>query len=354
MLGNKKYRYLVVRKTAKSIRASVFQLLADLISMYDLSSYFTINKTEMSIKCANGATLITAGLDDVERLKSIANINRIWIEEASEVSEKDHNQLDLRMRGENSLGYQMTLTFNPISELHWLKKLFFDVGVADSFVLKTTYKDNNHLDSKYRGTLERLKEQDYQYYKIYCLGEWGSIGNLIFSNWEKEDLSELIPTFDKIHNGLDFGFADDPTAFVRTHLDKSKKIIYIFKELNECGLFIDELASRITAIIGNETVTCDSSEPRSIADLKRNSVKAYPAKKGAGSIEHGIKWLQGYKIIVDSNCTNMIKELTSYKWREDKNGNVMPKPIDANNHLIDALRYALESEMVGVNKWGFS
>lgn len=345
MLTNGDYKYLCVRKTGKSIRNSVFRLICDIISEYELYSYFNINKTEMAITCKSGAILITSGLDDVEKLKSIANINRIWIEEASEVSETDLNQLDLRMRGQSKIGYQMTLTFNPVSELHWLKKSFFDLGREDSFVLKTTYKDNKFLDESYIKTLLELEKQDYQYYRIYALGDWGSLGNLIFSNWTKEDLSDLIPTFDKINNGLDFGFSQDPTAFIRSHYDKKKKTIYIFDEYYETEVFTDDLAKYLHKALNGDSVICDSSEPRSIADLKRNGVRAVGAKKGPGSIEHGIKWLQSNKIIVHEKCINTIKELSSYKWKEDKDGNVLPKPVDLNNHLIDALRYSYEIDM---------
>ena len=346
MLSSSHYSYLVVRKTSKSIRNSVFRLLTQMISDANLEQYFKVNKTEMTITCATGSSLITSGLDDVEKLKSVANINRIWIEEASEVSESDFNQLDLRLRGQSKVGYQMTATFNPISETHWLKKSFFDIGRPDSFVLKTTYKDNKFLDDKYISTLLELEKQDYQYFRIYALGEWGSIGNIIYSNWEKQDLSDVKYTFDNTFNGLDFGFADDPTAFVRVHLDNKHKTIYIFDEFALRGLYIDDVAKELQHRIHNEYITCDSSEPRSIQDLKRNDIRALAAKKGPGSIEHGIKWLQGHKIIVDESCIETIKELSTYKYKEDKDGNVIAKPVDANNHLLDALRYALESEMM--------
>lgn len=136
MLSSPNYSYLVVRKTSKSIRNSVFRLLVEMISEFDIAEYFRINKTEMTITCATGSSLITSGLDDVEKLKSVANINRVWVEEASEISETDFNQLDLRLRGQSKVGYQLTLTFNPISETHWLKKSFFDMGRPDTFVLK--------------------------------------------------------------------------------------------------------------------------------------------------------------------------------------------------------------------------
>src|SRR5699024_4790884 len=125
-----------------------------------------------------------------------------------------------------------------------------------------------------------------------------------------------------------------------------QKIIYITDEMYLVQEHLDDLADKLNPIVPNEYVTCDSSEPRSIADLKRRGVKALAAKKGPGSIEHGIRWLQGHKIVVDVNCTNAIKELTSYKWKEDKDGNVIAKPVDDNNHLLDALRYCLESEML--------
>jgi phage terminase large subunit len=342
MLNNKHMNYLVVRKVGKTLRNSVFRLLTDLINEYDLNGYFNINKTEMSISCLSGAKLITSGLDDVEKLKSITGINRIWIEEASEITEKDFNQLDLRLRGVSSVNYQMTLTFNPISELHWLKKTFFDVGKPDSYVLKTTYLDNKFLDKEYRRVLNHLQEEDYQYYRIYALGEWGTLGNLIYTNWEKKNLTKM--QFDNIFHGVDFGFSNDPTAYVKLHYDKKHKTIYILDELYQTDMFIDKLAAELKDKVNNY-VMCDSSEPRSIEDLRRHGINARAAKKGPDSIEHGIKFLQRHKIIVDSSCINTIKELTSYKWKEDKNGNVLPKPVDANNHILDALRYALETEM---------
>ena len=350
MLSSSEYRYLAVRKTGKSIRNSVFKLLMDIIHDYNLSSFFIINKTEMSITCGTGSSLITSGLDDVEKLKSIANINRIWVEESSEISETDFNQLDLRMRGQSNIGYQMTITFNPVSETHWLKKSFFDLGRPDSFILKTTYKDNDFLDEQYIRTLKELEAQDPNYYRVYTLGEWGSIGNVIFSNWEKRDLSDVKDTFDNIFHAVDFGFSQDPTAYIKGHYDSRRKEIYILDELYQTELFIDELAEELYERLDGDVVICDSSEPRSIADLKRRGIKAKGAKKGPGSVEHGIKFIQANKLIIDESCSNMINEVSGYRWREDRDGNPMPKPVDENNHLIDALRYGLEDAMDSGNR----
>src|SRR5699024_1031130 len=136
---------------------------------------------------------------------------------------------------------------------------------------------------------------------------WGTLGNLIYSNWEKQDLTDIKDSFDNIYNGLDWGFADDPTAFIRLHYDKRRKRIYIFDEFTKRGLFVDDIAKELKSIIGNEIITCDSSEHRSIEDLRRNNIKAMGAKKGPGSVEHGIKWVQGHRIIVDETCIETIK-----------------------------------------------
>ena len=351
MLSRKDYRYLVVRKVGRTLRNSTFQLIVNLIKEYGLTDKFKINKTELAIECVTGSTLIHSGLDDSEKLKSIAGINRCWVEEASELSIQDFQQLDLRLRGKNELGYQFTLTFNPISELHWLKNYFFDNKKDDAFVLKTTYLDNTHLDEDYKRKIARLEDEDYQYYRIYALGEWGSIGNLVFSNWETQDID--VRTFDNYFNGVDWGFSSDPFAFIRSHYDKKHRIIYIVRDISQTELSNIDSAELIKPIIGRELVTCDSSEPKSVNDYKQYGINAVGAKKGQGSVEHGIKWLKSHKIIIDSSCIDTIKEFGSYKWKEDKSGNIIPQPVDAFNHLIVALRYSYESEMTHKENWGF-
>jgi phage terminase large subunit len=192
------------------------------------------------------------------------------VEEANEISETDQKDLDLRMRGINRLGYQMTMTFNPISELHWLKRKYFDVPQPNVFVLKTTYKDNKYLDEAYRTRLEELINEDYQYYRIYALGEWGSLGNLIFTNWQVCDMTQMVDlgdrkvpmksTFDNYYNGLDFGYSSDPLAFERVHLDPKNKVIYVTDELYQRELQNDETAKILKPLVQRETVTCDSAE----------------------------------------------------------------------------------------------
>ena len=208
--AEKGHNYLVVRKTAKSNRTSTFPLLQSVINQWGLSEIFKINKTDLTITCvANGNEIRFAGLDDVEKLKSITFTNGpltdIWIEEITETTEEQINQLNLRLRGIADVPFQITGTFNPISDRHWLKRRFFDRQNNNTTLLHTTYLDNQYLDAEYRQELENLKELDYNYYCIYALGKWGAIGDLVFSNYEIHEFDKNM-YFDRVICGMDFGF----------------------------------------------------------------------------------------------------------------------------------------------------
>lgn len=181
LLEESGHKFLVVRKVANTIRNSVFSLLRGTISDWNLSPLFKINKSDMDITCSNGNQIIFAGLDDVEKLKSIHGITGMWLEEASEMTQEDFQQLDLRLRGFTPNYKQIIVSFNPISITHWLKDVFFDKHKQNSTVIHTTYLDNMFIDDEYKRTLEALKEQDPYYYMVYALGEWGIVGNTVFS-----------------------------------------------------------------------------------------------------------------------------------------------------------------------------
>jgi phage terminase large subunit len=159
------------------------------------------------------------------------------------------------------------------------------------------------------------------------------------------DLTEMKEYADNILNGNDFGFADHPNAFVKTHYDKDHKIIYILDEIYVKETDNEELAKLINEKIDRQLVTCDSAEPKSIYELKKYGVYAVGAKKGPDSVDFGIKFLQKHKIIIDNKCQNFKNEISQYKWKEDKNGNILPVPVKKLDNLLDALRYAYESEM---------
>jgi len=254
------------------------------------------------------------------------------------------------LRGESRHKKRITLSFNPVYKEHWIYEEFFkgwaddDTSYQDEHlsILKTTYKDNRFLTADDIYALEN--EQDEYYRDVYTFGNWGVLGDVIFRNWRVEDLSEFSKSADKLYFGLDFGFSSDPAAGVKVHYDRARRKIYILDELHEKGLTNTALAEVLKPFAGHHYITCDSSEPKSIAELKQLGIKAMPAVKGPDSVMHGIQWLQGHEIIVDTKCQNMKNELTLYQWRKDKDGNSMRVPEDRNNHLIDALRYSLETE----------
>jgi phage terminase large subunit len=244
------------------------------------------------------------------------------------------------------------MSFNPILQSHWIYKEYFEnIEWADDqtehksddlTILKTTYKDNQFLTPGDIADLEN--ETDEYYYNVYTLGNWGVLGNVVFTNWRVEDLSQIKDQFTNRRNGLDFGFSADPAAVIRTHYDRKKKTIYIFDELYETGLTNDKLAELVKPMIEEDMVVCDSSEPKSIAELQMYGVRAAGAIKGKDSVSHGIQWLKQHTIIIDKSCINAREEFSKYCWKEDRAGEALDQPLDRDNHLIDALRYAYEAD----------
>lgn len=322
-----------------------------------LMKYYRIQGTDMVItNTLNGKQIVFCGLDDAEKIKSITPANgvleRVFVEEATEVKREAIMQLKKRLRGKSDISKQIVLAFNPILKSHFIYTDYFGGWVDDKnvyedrdlLILKTTYKDNMFLTADDKRLLE--DETDPYFYNVYTLGNWGVLGHVIFKNWRVEDLRDRIPTFDKIHCGMDFGYSSDPNALIKVHLDKANKKVYVFDEWYQAGMNDEELVRVSKQFFGDKYVTCDSAEPKTVDYLVMNNVKAVGAIKGSDSINRGIRWLQGYEIIVDVRCQNFKNEIEQYRWQEDKYGNAMAKPVDRNNHLIDALRYSLENEIL--------
>ena len=349
------YNYLVCRNVGNTIKKSVFNQIVKSINNMCLSMFYRINKSDMTITCTrNGKQILFAGLDDVEKLKSITPENgvleRVWIEEATEVKREAFLQLKKRLRGRTDKHKGIILTFNPVLKSHWIYKEFFADCWDESkntysddrkLIVKTTYKDNNYLTPDDVYELEH--EADQYFYNVYTLGNWGILGNLIYKNWSTADLSGIVHTFDNVVNGLDFGFSN-PNALIRAHISEKSKTIYVFQELCKRGQTYDSLIADVKRICGNGIVTCDNEDSRGLFMLQTAGIKAVPAKKGADSVLNGITWLSGYKIVIDISCQEFINEIQQYHWQEDKDGNVLEKPVKKKDHLLDALRYAVEQE----------
>ena len=355
--------FLVCRQVAHTLRGSVIQEITKVINGWGLQKEFDINKTDGTVTCHNGYQIVFVGMDDVEKLKSITPAKGVFtdvrIEEATECDLNDVKQLLRRQRGgDEGTPKRLVMSFNPILQSHWIFEEYFkSIGWADDqkeyhgdglSILKTTYKDNRFLTAEDIHGLE--SEKDKYFRDVYTLGNWGILGHVIFTNWRIENLSGMQAQFTNHRNGLDFGYADDPAALWVSHYDKAHKTIYLYDELYETGLQNPALAERIKPKIGSQLVTCDSAEPKSIAELRTGGINTGAAIKGKDSVNFGIQWLQQQTIVIDIGCINAQNEFRQYHWQEDAGGKMLRIPSDRNNHLIDAGRYAHERD-ASVSGW---
>ena len=338
------FNTLIVRKVFRSIRTSCYNEISKIIHQLNLMEYVNMNESNLIItNKVNGNQIIFAGLDDVEKLKSITPkkgiINQIWMEEASQCDQTDLQQLILRQRGTSQYSNSIIISFNPISEHHWLKKHFFDNPGDDVWINKSTYKNNVYIQETTYKDMEKMKETDYNYYRIYALGEWGSLESKIFSNYEYRDFD--INSFEQYSIGLDFG-STDPTAIIL--IAKEGDEIYICKETKEVGLLNNSISSLLKYEYDyNTSVIADSAAANQINELRNLKHNITPCTKGPDSIISGINYLKQHKLVVHPSCVEIYKELELYSWQKDRLSNLdLPYPVDKNNHLIDALRYACD------------
>ncbi|MCV0420079.1 MAG: PBSX family phage terminase large subunit [Microbacterium sp.] len=341
------HNILIIRKVDRTIKRSVFTLMRNLITRWKLTSEFHINLTDKTITYKpNGSQFMFSGLDDVEKLKSIEGVTSIWCEEATELTQEDFEQLDLRLRGEHGCLKQITLTMNPISEQHWIKKIFFDDPMDGVFTLHTTYLDNAFIDAEYKMVMKNKKKTNPRYYNIYALGNWGTAEGLIFPNVEHRLIRpEEIKGLECVQ-GLDFGYTNDPTAFNQTYVDIKARRLFVYDGFYEKGMSNAKIADAIKKMEAHRHKTvADNSEPKSIDYIQTKSVRIEGAAKGKDSVSSGIDFLCEFEIIVNAHLVEFMTEFNNYSWALDKNGKPTNKPVDDFNHFIDSLRYALEGTM---------
>ncbi len=352
---------LVVRKVFRTLKDSCFTELKWAINRLCVADYWDIKESPLEMTYTpTGQKIYFRGLDDPLKVTSIT-VERgylcwMWIEEAYEISnEADFDMLDESIRGaiptESGLFKQITLTFNPWNEHHWLKKRFFDTESADVFAMTTNYLCNEWLDSADLRVFEEMKVRNPRRYRVAGLGEWGIVDGLVYENFEEKafDIDE-IRALSGVRSafGLDYGYTNDPSAFVALLIDTSAKSIWVYDEIYERGMSNERIAERITgAGYAKEKIKADSSEPKSNARLYTLGLRRIEgARKGKDSINNGIDFIQDFKIFVHPRCVNFLTEISNYTWAVDsKTGQKINKPIDDFNHLMDAMRYALEDFM---------
>lgn len=350
---------LCVRKTYRTLKDSCFTELKWAIHRLGVDAWWDIkeNPLEMSYK-PTGQKILFRGLDDPLKVTSITVeigvLCWLWIEEAYEISsEADFDTLDESIRGQvdDGLFKQITLTFNPWNEHHWIKKRFFDAeSDPDILAMTTNYMCNEWLDDADKKVFETMKKNNPRRYRVAGLGEWGVVDGLVYENFEERAFDYTSDAFKKEHPnlisafGLDFGFTNDPTALFCGLVDMSAREIFVFDELYQKGMTNRQIAEKITAMgYGKVKIRADSAEPKSIVELQDFSLrKVCRARKGKDSVNNGIQKIQDYKLIIHPRCVNFLTEISNYTWDEDRFGNKINKPIDDFNHLMDAMRYAME------------
>lgn len=349
-----KRKLLVIRKKASTIEDSVFSEYKQQIENFSLTEHVKIKKTTREITFPNGSVIIFKGLDDSEKIKSIQGISDIMIEEATEITADDFSQLNLRLRGGNSLkDPQIYVLFNPVSKDNWVYGYFFKnfpLEMKEQLkIVKTTYLDNKFLDSNFKNSLMLYKDTNPLYYDIYVLGNWGNLGEKIFNNWEVQDKVDIKGVLSREGNdlydlyGLDFGFID-PTAFLRVLVDETSKELYILDEIYQSRLTYNDIYSLIEEKgYKKKEIYADSADKMGIEQLKGMGIENIKSVKKP-RIKDSIKDLFDYKIYIQSNCENTIREFENYAYKEvEKNGKKvkLEEPQDTDNHTIDALRYAM-------------
>lgn len=338
-------RVLVVRKVQKDIRNSIFKLFIDALKDFGIYNLCKITTTYMQIELPNGSEFQFIGLEDPERIKSITGIDDIVIEEVTELSLEDYMQLQIRLRS-NKPNPQIHMMMNPVSKGNWTYKHFFEQKQPQTRLHHSTFEDNQFLPQANIDTLLSYKVSNPLYYKIYALGQFGNLDRTIFDNWRVEKVDD----HGDLLVGMDFGFSADPTSLIGCYVKGNQ--LYVVGESYKKGMFVENMVTELQSKGWEHySIACDSAEPRTIADLKRQHIKSYPVKKGKDSILHGITWLQQMEIVIDPSCTNLIEEMKDYTWLKDKDGVYINKPNpNSADHAIDALRYATEILRTGNNK----
>lgn len=357
---------LVVRQTFNSHLDSTWTQLKWAANNLGVLHLWNFTKSPLAATyIPTGQKILFRGLDDPMAITSITVDKGVlcwcWFEEAFQVRSEDaFNKVDMSIRGTMPDGYfkQVTLTFNPWSDKHWIKRRFFDVEDENVIAITTNYLCNEWLDDADRNIFEQMKTNQPNRYKVEGLGQWGVIDGVVFNNWKVEDF-EFTAIDGELLVGLDFGFVADPTSLVCSIMDEANKKIYIFDEVFRKGLLNNEIADLIkNKGLAKSIIIADSAEQKSIEEIRRTGIQRIkPAEKGAGSILQGIQKIQQYEVIIHPSCVNIINEFECYAWDKDKTGEGINKPIDANNHGIDALRYSLQcvekQKMRTMNKAAF-
>lgn len=354
---------LCVRKTYRTIKDSQYADLKWAANRLNVSHLWDFKASPLeAVYKPTGQKILFRGLDDPLKVTSITvdvgYLCWLWIEEAYEITdEDDFDTLDESIRGwvPDHLWKQTTLTFNPWNEHHWMKARFFDAEDPDVLAMTTNYLCNEWLDEADHRMFERMKRNNPRRYQVAGLGNWGIVDGLVFENWVEANgkagnpdpftVEQILAKYPKarVIHGLDFGYTNDPSAFFCGIYDAESGQLWVFDEMYAKGMSNKAIAAWIKeAGHAKARITADSAEPKSIDELKGYGLNVKAAKKGKDSVKHGIQFVQGLRIVIHPRCVNFITEIGNYTWDKDRFGKPLNVPIDDFNHLMDAMRYAIE------------
>ena len=349
---------IVYRRVGNTLKDSVYSQLAWAIDILDRNDEFVFRKSPMEIvRVSTGQKIMFRGADDPMKSKSIKLVKGyfkyLWFEELVEFRSME----DIRTIKQSVLrGGDKAITFYsynpPKTAANWVNEEALKPR-EDRLVHMSTYLDvigehRDWLGEPFIAGAEAGRATNERAYRNEYLGEVTGTGGNVFDNLELREIdSKEIDSFETFYNALDFGFATDPDAFTRWAYSRRTRRLYAVAEYYGSHTNIDTLAEKVAALAGREIVRCDSADPRMIAELKRRGVTAVGVRKGAGSVEHGMRWLEDLgAIVVDPRRTpNIAREFQKYEYLQDKNGNFLPAYPDKDNHCIDSSRYALEPEI---------
>ena len=319
-----KQEVTIVRKTIPSLKRTVMKDFKDVMQLIGLWNENEFNISDRIYTLYNGSTIQFISTDDAEKLRGLKS-SVLWLEEANEIDEESYFQLQIRCTG------PILLSYNPtISPYHWIRLM------QDCTRYFTTFRDNIYLEDSVKKAIEDLQHTNQKAWKVYGLGEYVGNEKAIF---EFNTIDKMPVDAEFVAFGLDFGYSSDPTALAS--LWRYNNEIYIYEHCYEKGLVTKDIADMLSQVVhGREEIWADSAEPRLIDELYRLGFNIKPVKKGPDSINFGIQVLNNYTINIPKECQNLINEFYSYEWGTDRMGKQIDKPIDFNNHLIDAARYA--------------
>lgn len=341
-------KILFLRKVGATVYDSIFEDVKQCLEAWGLLDSCKVNNSAYRIELPNGAQFIFKGLDNPEKIKSIKGVSDVVMEEASEFTLDDYTQLTLRLRDKKHKYKQIYLMFNPVSKVNWTYNAFFIKKPKNTVVYHTSYKDNRFLDKVTIENIEELANRNEAYYKIYALGEFATLDKLIFPKYEKKLLNKDNISNLKSYFGLDYGFINDPSAFMHVKIDEPNKVLYIVEEYVRKNLTNDKIANAIIDLgYSKEEIKADSAERKSNQELRNLGIRRLAdAQKGPGSVMQGIQYIMQYDIVVDERCVKTIEELENYTWKKDKKTNeYINEPVDSYNHCIDAIRYAIQDNI---------